>query len=64
MAKKNKYETKEEALQHLSAKQTVAAKQKKMIEAYYGVGLKMSQNDLDNIELDCHQDNMRKAMSY
>lgn len=60
-----KYETKEEALQNIHpTNQKVANKQKQMIEAMYGVGLKVSKNDLDNIALDAHKDNMKRTMSY
>lgn len=58
------YETKEEALQNLSSKVNVAAKQTEMIECMYEYGMKVSQDDLDNIELDFHKDAMKKAMSY
>lgn len=61
---KVKYETREEALQHISTNPMTAAKQRKMVESMYEFGMKVSQNDLDNIALDCHKDNMRKAMSY
>lgn len=59
-----KYETKEEAMKHLSSKPNVAAKQTEMIECMYKFNMKVSQNDLDNIELDFHKDAMKKTMSY
>jgi hypothetical protein len=59
-----KYETKEIAMQHLSNRPNVAKKQTAMIDAMYSVGLQVSQNDLDGIDLDCHRDAMKKTMSY
>jgi hypothetical protein len=59
-----KYSTKSEAEQHLSSNPIVAKKQQKMIDCMYGIGVKVSQNDLDGIDLDCHQAAMKKAMSY
>jgi hypothetical protein len=59
-----KYQTKDEAMQHLSAKPAVAKKQADMIDCMYGIGEQVSQNDLDGIDMDCHQAAMKKAMSY
>lgn len=59
-----KYATKEEAMQHISTNPKISAKQITMIDCMYAIGGCVSQNDLDNIELDNHKDNMRKAMSY
>lgn len=59
-----KYETKEIAMQHLSVKPDVAKKQQVMIDCMYSIGEKVSQNDLDGIDLDCHRAAMKKAMSY
>jgi len=59
------YTTKEEAMQNISKTNSkAAAKQTEMINDMYGVGLTVSQNDLDNIEHDYHKDAMRQAMSY
>ena len=63
--KKAKFENKEEALKYINAtNKAVAKKQTEMINMMYDFGLKVSLNELENIELDCHQDNMKKAMSY
>jgi predicted metalloenzyme YecM len=60
-----KYETKEEAMKHISTTNTkVAAKQTEMINLMYDFGMTVTQNDMDNIALDCHKDAMKKAMSY
>ena len=63
--KKAKFETREDALKHVNtANKAVAKKQTETINMMYDFGLKVSLNELENIELDCHQDNMKKAMSY
>jgi hypothetical protein len=63
--KKAKFETKEEALQHISAtNKALAAKQINMINMMYEFDMKVNLNDLENIALDCHQANMKRAMSY
>ena len=59
-----KYQTKTEAMQHLSNEPDVAKKQTEMIDCMYGIGETVSQNDLDGIDMDCHQAAMKKAMSY
>jgi hypothetical protein len=59
-----KYQTKSEAMQHLSNKPIVAKKQIEMIDCMYEIGEMVSQNDLDGIDMDCHQVEMKKAMSY
>jgi hypothetical protein len=61
---KMKYQTKNEAMQHLSDRPMVAAKQTKMINSMYSVDMLVSQDDIDGIALDCHQDAMAEAMSY
>jgi len=59
------YETKEEAMKHISTTNSkAAAKQAEMISLMYDYEMKVTQNDLDNIALDAHKDAMRKAMSY
>jgi hypothetical protein len=59
-----KYSTKIEAMEHVSKNPIVASKQIDMIECMYGIGEQVSQNELDGIDLDCHQAAMKKAMSY
>lgn len=59
-----KYETKAEAMKHLSQNPAAAKKQTKMINLVYGIDMQVSQNDLDGIEMDFHQNAMKKTMSY
>lgn len=61
---KIKYQTKAEAMQHLSERPYVAKKQTEMIDCMYGIGNQVSQMDLDGIEMDFNRKIMKKAMSY
>lgn len=58
------YETKDEAMKNVSTNPATAKIQTRMINAMYGAGLKVTEKDMKNIELDVHKDNMKKAMSY
>ena len=60
-----KYQTKAEALQHLSKNPLAAKKQTAMIDYVYDeCGSMVSQINLDGIEIDCHQSKMSRVMSY
>ena len=58
------YSTKAEAMQHISNRPQVATRQVKMINSLYDHGCTVTQNDLDGVSMDCHDEMMDKAMSY
>jgi hypothetical protein len=49
---------------NLSNNTSVASKQQKMIDAMQSVGLTATQDDIDNIALDCANDETNKALNY
>lgn len=49
---------------NLSKNASVAAKQQKMIDAMQSVGLDVTQDDIDNIAIDCANDETIKALNY
>jgi len=62
---KVKFETREEALKHISTTSAkVAAAQTKMINRMYDFGLTVNQNNIDAVAYDIHTDAVKKAMTY